>query len=338
MKPGSGEIRKVLVVKPSALGDIVHSLPFLAALRRRFKDALIHWVVALPFAGLLEGHPMVDRLWVVNKDLWKRLSRSGETVREIRALLSGLRKERFDLAVDLQGLLRSGVMTGASRAPVRVGFSEAREGSRLFYTHRVKGGRDVHAVDRYLKVAAFLGCDTTEVSFPLPSAPEAREIFPELPPRYAVIAPGAGKAANRWPEERFGELAARLSIPSVVISGRSDAALAGRVAAASGGKALSLAGRTGIRELIAVIKGAGYFISNDTGPMHIAAALGVPVFAIFGPANPVRTGPYGEGHTVFREELECSPCYARKPCKEDLRCLRAITVERVLGEIRAKQG
>lgn len=317
---------KILVVKPSSLGDVVHSLPFLSALNRRFRDAEIHWAVARGLEGLLEGHPMLTKLWVMDKDRWKKPSRTLSTLREMLSLARGLRAERFGLAVDLQGLLRSGLITAASGAAVRVGFAEAREGSRLFYTHRVRGGREVHAVDRYLRVAGYLGCDTGLVDFPVLADP-----YPVPVEEYAVLAAGARWETKKWPAEKFGELAARLPVQSVVAGGLADSSLAETIVSLSGGRAVSLAGKTTLRELAGVIKGARFMVSNDTGPMHIAAALGVPVFALFGPTSPARTGPYGHMHRIIGTDLPCAPCYKRY-CKEP-KCMEGITVEKVLSAI-----
>ena len=118
--------------------------------------------------GLLEGHPMINRLWIINKDDWKRIKGVGTTIKELRSLFKSLKAERYDIVIDLQGLLRSGILAKATGAPVRIGFKEAREGSRIFYTHTVKAGKDVHAVDKYLEIAKFLGCDTSEMKFPFP--------------------------------------------------------------------------------------------------------------------------------------------------------------------------
>ena len=325
--------RKILIVKPSSLGDIVHSLPFLNSLRACFPKSEIHWVVAKGLEGLLEGHPMIDRLIVVNKDTWKKISKTGETIKELKRLFRALTGEGYDLAVDLQGLLRSGLITMATRAPVRIGFSEAREGSRLFYTGRVSGG-GIHAVDRYMKVAGALGCDTENIVFPFPlfksDMGEVRDILDTVAD-YAVMVPGARKPANRWPARRYGELASLLPVKSLVIGSRSDAGLADEVVGLSKGKAVSIAGRTDIRGLIEVVRGARFAVSNDTGPMHIAAALGVPVFALFGPADPARTGPYGKGHIVIKSNLDCAPCFKRH-CK-DLRCMEGITVETVYEKV-----
>ncbi len=327
--------KKILVVKPSSLGDIVHSLPFLNSIRKCLPEAQIHWLVARGFDGLLADHPMLDKVWVINKEQWKKINAAGKTINELRALYRNLKKENYDLVVDLQGLLRSGVLTGVTGSATRVGFKEAREGSRLFYTHTVKGGRDVHAVERYLKVASFLGCKTDEIKFPFPTLPAAHSLGLALPEQYVVIAPSAGKEANRWPAERFGKLASLLPLKSVVVSSKADEYLANEVVSHSVGQAVSIAGKTNLKELAAVIKEARYFISNDTGPMHIAAAFGVPVFAIFGPANPLRTGPYGDMHTVIAEDISCAPCYRKKKCRNWI-CIDSISVEKVLSAITEK--
>ena len=331
--------QKILIIKPSSLGDIVHSLPFLNAIRDRFPKSEIHWVVAKGLEGLLEGHPMISKLWIINKDNWKKIKNIKGTVSELKDLFKSLKKEKFDIVVDLQGLLRSGVLAAATGAPVRIGFNEAREGSRIFYTHRVKGGKDIHAVDRYLKIAKFLGCDASDVKFPFPlsfsfplsaiapqaNSPEAGSF--QLPKEYAVFVPGARWRTKKWPCERFGELASILPVKTLVVGGKSDIDISNRVAEGSKGKAVSVAGMTSIKELIDIMRKAKFVVSNDSGPMHIAAALGVPVFAIFGPTNPLRTGPYGKGHTIIRKELKCSPCY-KKTCK-DVRCMDAVSVKEV---------
>jgi lipopolysaccharide heptosyltransferase I len=327
---------KILIVKPSSLGDVVHSLPFLNAIKTCFPGAEIHWVIAKGLEGLLEGNPMIERLWIINKDSWKKIDHAKNTVAEIGNLFKELKKEKFDLVIDLQGLLRSGIITSATRAPVRIGFQEAREGSRFFYTHKVKGGKDVHAVERYLKIASFLGCDISRVSFPFPLESPAvfnSHLLPLTPAEYAVIVPGARWKTKRWPPEKFGELASRLPVQSIIVGSKVDGDSADLIVSLSEGKAVSLAGKTSLKELIAVMKKATFVISNDSGPMHIAAALGIPVFAVFGPTDPRRTGPYGKGHSIIRAKEPCSPCF-KKTC-EDFKCLEGLSVDKVFEIIRA---
>lgn len=321
------DIKKALIIKPSSLGDVIHGLPFLYALKKRFPACEVHWVIAKGLHGLLEGHPLISRLWIIDKDNWKKIHRMRETAGELGELFRKLRREKYDAVIDLQGLLRSGVIAMATGSKVRIGFKEAREGSGLFYTHKVAGGKGVHAVDRNLMVASFLGCDISEVKFPL----SINDV--ELPfARYAVLVPGARWETKRWPPERFGELASLLPMESVVVGGKGDEDIASRVVANSKGKAVSLVGKTGLKELAGVIKGAAFVVSNDSGPMHIAAALGVPVFAIFGPTSPALTGPYGNAHLIIKADVECAPCFKRK-CGH-VRCLESITVKEVYGAIK----
>ena len=143
---------KILIIKPSALGDIVHTLPFLAAVRAAYPASEIHWVVAQGLHTFLEGHPMITRLWIMDKDRWKQLSRFREIIPEINTFRKALAQEHFDVSIDLSGLLRSGLITFAAGARYKLGFSDSDEGSPFFYTHKIEGGRQIHAIDRYLKL------------------------------------------------------------------------------------------------------------------------------------------------------------------------------------------
>lgn len=321
--------KKILIIKPSSLGDIVHSLPFLNALNRTFPSAEIHWVVARGLEGLLENHPMVKRLWIIHKDDWKSLRMIKKTASEFRSLFKGLEAESYDTVIDLQGLLRSGILAYATRSPVRIGFKEAREGSSLFYTHRIEGGREIHAVERYLKIASAIGCEIENVEFPMPLIIESERIrkFKEDTGDYAVLVPGARWKTKRWPATNFGRLASLLDVKTVIVGTSGDSGIAGVIESCSGGKAFSMTGMTDLKDLISIIRGARYVITNDSGPMHIAAASGIPVVALFGPTNPVRTGPYGRNHVIVKSLIGCAPCY-KKRCRR-IRCMEGISVEEV---------
>ncbi|MBF0345788.1 MAG: lipopolysaccharide heptosyltransferase I [Nitrospirae bacterium] len=322
---------KILIVKPSSLGDIVHALPFLNTLSVNYPGAEIHWVVARAFHELLEGHPMIKRLWVVDKDRWKRLASIKSTLDEFRRLKDGLRQERFDIVVDLQGLLRSGIITALSGCATRIGFKEAREGSRFFYNQLVEGGRGLHAVDRYLRVAtSVLNCKVQSVEFPLPMSDVAANLLGGLRD-FAVIVPGARWKTKQWEAKKFGQLAALLPLPSVVIGSVGDIEIARAVTAYSKQTALNLAGRTSFKELIGIIKKARFMITNDTGPMHIAAALNVPVFGVFGPTDPALTGPYGSSCSVIRAGIDCSPCF-KKNCRTK-KCMRDLSFQSIYETI-----
>lgn len=327
---------KILIIKPSALGDIVHTLPFLHAVKKRYPESEVHWVVAKGLYPFLEGHPLVDRFWIFDKDKWKRPADIIQTIPELRFFVKGLRTQHFDVSVDLSGLLRSGLITWAAGAKYRLGFDSGSEGSPFFYSHKIHGDMTIHAIERYLNIAAFMGCKTSDIQYPFAPFDPNPSVCRELPETYCVMVPSAGKAANRWPAERYGRLAAKLSLPSVLLGGANDKKVLDEVVRFSEGQAVSLAGKTGLKELVPVIQKAAFMVTNDTGPMHIAAACKVPVFAIFGPANPIRTGPYGDIHTIIREDLECAPCYAWKPCN-NWKCMELITVDKVFEKIKAKQ-
>lgn len=328
---------KILIIKPSALGDIVHTLPFLAAIKVRYPEAEVHWVVAENLYPFLEGHPLVDRFWLFNKQAWKRPGELKKNFPEIRAFCKGLRSVGFDVAVDLSGLFRSAVIAWLSGAESRIGFDNGSEGSPLFYTHKVHADMTTHAIERLLEVAAFLDCVEREVQYPLAPFDPEPAVCHDLPERFCIMVPSAGKEANRWPAERYGQLAAKLSIPSVLLGGAADKAVLDEVVDHGAGKVISLAGKTGLKELVPVISRASFMVANDTGPAHIAAACRVPVFAIFGPANPLRTGPYGAIHSIISLGLECAPCYAWEPCKKhQWDCMRKLSVDHVYAVVAEK--
>jgi lipopolysaccharide heptosyltransferase I len=330
-------IKNILIIKPSALGDIVHSLPFLAAVKKRFPHARIDWVVAHGLHTFLDGHPLIDNLWVIKKDEWKKFANLKQTFKEINELKKGLKAAEYDVSIDLSGLLRSGIISYFSRAKIKLGFKESDEGSPFFYTHKIHGSMNIHAIDRYLEIAKFMGCSINTIDYPLPPYEPLPPILNELPKDFVVMSPSAGKPANRWQAEKFGRLAARLRLPTIVIAGAAEADIAKEVVSHSKGRAISVAGRTSLKDLVALIDKARFFVCNDTGPMHIAAALNVPVFAIFGPANPIRTGPYGKIHTIIQKKMDCAPCYAKHPCSH-FRCMNDLSVEDVFAIIDQKVG
>jgi ADP-heptose:LPS heptosyltransferase len=312
--------KKILIVKPSSLGDVIHSLPFLNAVKTCLPESEIHWIIAKGLEGILENHPMINKLWVIDKNSWKKIKNLKNTIQEIKGLFKNLKQEKYDLVVDLQGLLRSGVITAATG-----------------YTHKVAGGKNIHAVDRYLKIAESLGCNISDISFTFPAFDSSLSFIPNPSSLkdYIVIVPGARWKTKIWPAEKFGKLASMLPIESIIVGSKSDKTIADEIVSLSGGRAVSLAGKTNLRELIAIISRANLIVSNDSGPMHIAAALNVPVFAVFGPTDPFRTGPYGKGHTIIREDILCSPCF-RKSC-DDMKCMKDLSVQKVFGIIKSAQ-
>jgi lipopolysaccharide heptosyltransferase I len=332
---GDRQFERILIIKPSAIGDVVHTLPILNLLRTRWPAAHISWLVTPACAGILQGHPQLDAVILFERRRWATWWRRPSRWLELRRFTRDLRERRFDLVLDLQGLFRSGWLARKTRAAVRVGFANARELAWAFYTHRVPiHTPEQHAIDRYLALARFIGCDGP-VQYVLAHGQQDHAQVEALCPtrlgKYAVLAPGTNWPTKRWPIERFAALPAilkdRFGLETVVVVGApSEVELAAKIPGA-----VNLAGRTSLRQLCALIERAAVVISNDSGPMHIAAALRRPLVAMFGPTNPTRTGPHDRPDAVLRLDIPCSPCYSRR-CPHQS-CLRWLGIEPVVRAI-----
>jgi lipopolysaccharide heptosyltransferase I len=327
--------RRILLVKPSALGDVVHALPIAALIKRTWPEARLTWLISRPFAPLLETNPHVDALLPFDRQRGRGWWRHSGNVKR---LAGQLRDGHFDLVIDLQGLLRSAWLAWQTRAPVRVGFRYARELAPFFYTHHVDvppGER--HAVERYLDVAEALGLPRGPIEFPLPTTPQdeataAALLAPLAGAPYALMLPGTNWPTKRWPAHHAATLAGRLNGETglrIVLAGAADALEPAGVIRQANPAALDLVGKTSVRELVCLIRGASLVVSNDSGPMHLAAALGVPLVAPFGPTSPSRTGPYRRDGSVVRLDLVCSPCFSRH-CTHQT-CLQALEPDWVLA-------
>jgi len=327
----AGLPRRILIIKPSSLGDVTHTLPFLKLLRRRWPKAHISWLVSPACAGLLEGRSDLDDLILFDR---KRLGKAWwnpAAAIDLFRFRREMRRRQFDLVIDLQGLLRSGWMAWETGAPVRIGFSNARELSWLFYTVCVPiDTMEQHAIDRYLRMAAALGCETEPVRFDLAASAADHAYIDRLVDarRFAVLLPAATWPTKRWPIENYAQLVRPLrqqfGLETVVAGGPDAIDLAASVHGA-----INVAGKTTLGQLVALLEKAELVIANDSGPMHMAAALGRPLVAIFGPTNAIRTGPYRRPESVVRTGTDCSPCY-RKRCRS-CKCVRDISVEAVLA-------
>ena len=302
---------RVALVKLSSLGDVVHALPVLHALRRHLPDAHLAWVVERREQAILEGHPELDELIPVDTRLWRRefrRPRGAHTVfLKVRGLVRRLAACRFDVALDLQGLWKSGIITALTRAPRRVGFAPGfcRERANALFTNRwVRPDPAAHVVDQYLALLARLGVPVTEVAFPLPSPPGpaaavARYLEAEgVKPRDLVVAinPGARGDPKRWTIEAYrrviGELSVRFGARTLLLWGPGEELLARAIAHGIEPPPL-IPPPTSIPELVAFLRRATLVLGGDTGPIHIAAVLGVPTLGLYGPTSGRRNGPYG---------------------------------------------
>jgi len=342
------DFKRILIIKPSSFGDVIHALPVLEGLRQRYPNAHIAWLVSTACAGLLENNTHLDEIIPFDRKRFGRIGRSARITLEFVQFVRALHARRFDLTIDLQGLFRSGFLSLASGARVRIGFRNAREFGWIFYSHRIGVSRaDMHAVDRYYLVGDVLGFADVPIGFHLPVGESPRSAVQEMliaggcsPGQdYVLIAPGTRWETKHWPAEHFAELAKHLAREhgvSVVLAGAPDEAeLAARVATLAGGCVVNLAGRTTIQQMAALVDGASVVVMNDTGPMHLAAAMGKPLVALYGPTSEDRTGPYGRSATVERLDLDCSPCYLKRlaDCPFGHRCLRDLSPMRVADRV-----
>ena len=325
---------RFLIVRLGALGDVVHAIPVAAALRRAFPDARIDWLVSAKHREILDLVPVIDRRLVIDTSF---LNAIGE-----------LRRSRYDVAIDLQGLIKSAVLARLSGAPRVAGFSSryARErAARLFYTEAFDPGRGGlydpretrHVVDINLGLLSLLGITAPAREFPIEDVDTdaARAARRQAGDRYALLNPGAAWPNKRWPPSRLAaiavELRARHGLMSVVLWGPGEEALAAEVVAGANGAAV-ISPRTTIADLVALARRAALMVSGDTGPTHIAAALGTPLVGIYGPTRPARNGPMSPLDVTVSRDTVCR-CHHLRSCRLGRMCLLDIEVAEVLDAV-----
>jgi heptosyltransferase I len=330
----SPSIRRLLIVRLGSMGDIIHTLPAASALRAALPRAHFGWLVEERWAELLcaaseprsgprsPQRPLVDNLHVVDTKTWRKNPFSIGTIEQIATALSELRGQRYDVAIDFQGAVRSALLARLSRTPVIYGFRQPRETvATMFYTRQVMAeGR--HVAEQNLSLAkAVVGrsSDVPGIEFPCdPGAEKQCQAWLESQSvrDFVLLNPGAGWGAKQWPPERYGRLAqclAETGLTPLVNVGPGEEELVREVKAAGGGTARPVDGS--LAELLALTRRAKLFVGGDTGPMHLAAALGIPVVAIFGPTSPERNGPYMTPSIVLRSPSS-ETSYARRPRPE----------------------
>jgi heptosyltransferase-1 len=328
---------RILIVRTSAMGDIVHALPVLTALRRHLPKARIGWVVEESMAPLLQGHPDLDELLVVRLRRWRRYRRSlaAQSLGELRAFLSSLNRFAPDAVLDLMGNHKAGVISALTLADRRIGFARAarREPSSAIWISQPMVPRGIHAVDQMLSLLDALDLPAEPADF----GPE--KLFREEPATarpigaeeaFVLLHPGAGWANKRYPPAWWGEAAQRLhaasGVPTWVAVARGEEDLAAGVQAA-GGEAVRLVPAPDLPTLAALIRAARLMLGGDSGPTHLAHALGTPVLMVMGPTDPERSGPYGAPERALFRRLPCSFCYQR--LAETKACLLEVPPHRV---------
>jgi lipopolysaccharide heptosyltransferase I len=336
-------LKNILIIKPSSLGDIVMALPALSALRKSAPFAKISWLIRPEFAPLLQNHPHLTETVLFDR---KFLGQAWFNPRALAALLSliwRLNRNKFDVVIDLQGLFRTASLAWLSGCKKRLGMAGARELGHIFYTHKVAQDKDcIHLVDYYLKIVQAAGASKIDVQFLLPIDSAAADSVNRLlktngikAGNYAVFVPTSAHRDKCWPVERFAALADKISSQfglSIVATGAaSENSAVERLRNLANVPIANFAGATSLSELVALLKAARLVVSNDTGPGHIAAALGVPVVLIFGRSNPARVAPYGRPNCVAAVEPDGRGFEADSTDpKHDI---KAITVDEVYRKV-----
>jgi heptosyltransferase I len=364
---------RILLIKPSALGDVIHALPVLVKLRARYPRARIDWLVTPDNADLVRRHPDLSNVVLFARREYARFGRSWSATLGLLKLYHTLWQNRYQLVIDLHGQFRSALFVLASAAPVRIGFDRplrrpwrpssptgppvpahgwtgTREGAWVTYSHRIPiPTLDVHAVDRYLWLAPLLGLDDGPPDFRIYLADETLERVTGwlraeaiAGRKLAVLAPGTTWHTKHWHVEGFTEVARHLQRQgfAVVLVGAGRDVVRCRAIHAACPDCLDLSGRTTPGELAAVIARAAVCVTNDSGPMHLAVALDRPVVSVFGPTNPVWIGPYGRPDDVAQAAVACSPCYYRRlsQCPHDHACMRQVSAAMVVERLTRLAG
>ena len=325
--------RSVLIVRLGALGDLVHALPAVAALRDAWPEAQIDWLVDARYRALVDLVPIVNRVVAL-----------GGPRTSLVGVVRSLRRERYDTAIDLQGLLKSAVLARLSGAREVVGFATPLLRERpasVFYTKQGGGGTGEHVIAKNVGLLRVLGINAGAWTFPMIVPPSGvvdavrGTMGIGRDQRFAVLNPGGGWPNKCWPPDRFGQVARHLSDkqgwPSVVVWGPGEQPLADAVVAASHGAA-RIAPPTGIGDLLALVRAAALFVAGDTGPLQLAAALGTPTVGIFGPTNPARNGPWSHADVTLSRFDQCE-CHHKRRCRRAISCLHDIGVDEMIDAI-----
>ncbi len=345
----------ILIVKMSAIGDVIHTFPALNALRDYFPDARITWLVEEAAADLVIGHPSVDNVIVSKRKRWIKALFSVSFPKALVKILSFIRTLRgteYDMVIDFQGLLKSGVMVMIAKGKKKIGFDkgmEHAECSHLFYNHRIAPvSMEIHALKRGLMMVQALGAKADKVEYRLPVTPGDRGAVLRLLQKNGIraqekticINPQATWETKLWDNKKFADLSDRIQerygARIVFTGGPGDRPVIEAIMSMTNKACVNLAGLTTLKMLAALYEQADVLVTTDTGPMHLGAAAGTRVVAIFGATAPWRTGPYGPDHVVVRSAIGCSPCFKRE-C-EHKTCMHDISVDQVMSAVKKQMG
>ncbi len=336
-------VERLLIVKLSSIGDVVHALPVASAIKRARPSVRITWAIEQWTAPLVAGHPAVDRM-VVFPPMMRWPRRPVSWWQQYRAATARLREEPYDVALDLQGLAKSAMIVTLSRARTRLARAGQREGAYLVSRGVPLPAAAIHAVDEYLHVARSIGIGEHPVDFGLRAPPEARARIAELLTRLStpsdspliVVNASTAQRWKEWPRDRWSDVVRQLTqVGSVVLIGTSQQRAAhAEIAEAAGRGVVDLTGDTSLEDVMALLERADAHVAADTGTVHMAVALGTPVVALYGPTSPVRVGPYRQPESVVTARQACGRLCPRF-CLRRRQCLASISVQDVVCRTKA---
>lgn len=341
---------KILIVRLSAIGDTIHSIPVACAIKDSFPSSCIGWIVEDRSKDLLINNPCVDKVFVMPKSKWKKQGLSLKTIREIIDFVRKIRKEKFDVALDLQELFKSSLLMFLSGAKRRIGHDKTREFAYLFANEKLPYhdtfDPEKPIIERYMEFVGALGADVNKIRFYLPpSSKETVEKLDELltgvdkSKPIVVLNPSTIWPTKHWIEEYWAEVADKLSDrANIIFSGaESDKELINRIIARTEKKdCISLAGKTSIIELVELFRRSKIVVAPDTGPAHIAAAAGCQVITVFGSTSYKRSAPFGCEDNAISMGIKCQPCFNRKCARkgeENMECMKKITPDIILKKV-----
>jgi lipopolysaccharide heptosyltransferase I len=330
-------VKRIFVVKPSSFGDIVQSLPVAGMLKEQYKGASVWWLANSNYLDLFRLIPAVDKTIAFERQKWGKIRSIFQTIPEIFSFLMNIRRKRFDIVLDLQGLFRSGIIAWLTGAPIRIGFGDTRDFAYIFYNNKVYPTKDMlHAQERYFYL-------TGQIT----SAAKPRGILniPVSEKRWAesvwgnklkiAVNPGGRWDTKRWPVEKYSyvlnEILKKHNARIVILGDKNDKSVTKEILTRSPSDITDLVGKTNFIELTAILNKADLLITNDSGTMHLADYLNVPMIALFGPTDPRKTGPKGKDVIIIKSDMKCSPCFKRI-CDMN-KCMQAIDEKTVVSAV-----
>lgn len=334
----------ILIIKLSAIGDVVHTIPLVEVLRSNYPELKIDWCIDREAYSIVEDNPNLNTVIISNRNQWKKdlihPLEWPEMIKGIYCFIRKLYKERYDIIIDFQGLLKSGIIAGICKSKRKVGLGKAREFGWLFVDKVIPVNYNQHAIDRYLQVAEYLGCSSLDWNWKIYiSEKERKEVDAMISqinrdnlPIVAINTCARWKT-KLWPTEKFSKLTKMLinaGCRPVFLGGIRDRKIIDSILDGIKG-GVNLAGAVSLKQLAYFYSLSDVVVSVDTGPMHIAVMAGAKVVALFGPTDPKRTGPYGRGHNIIKSTLPCSPCFKRV-C-EHVNCMKEIKVDKVMDSV-----